>query len=51
MRTVSAADEPVKNFPGILTFKAKRRIAITTVRCTKCGYLESYGLELFARAA
>jgi hypothetical protein len=43
LRTKWTEGEPEKNFLGSsLKLKGKRQIEITTDRCTKCGYLESY---------
>ncbi len=33
---------PEKNWLGGVTFKGKQKLAVTTYRCTSCGFLESY---------
>lgn len=47
--TVHAADwvegEPDHSFFGGVTASGKRRYALTSYRCTRCGYLESYARE------
>jgi hypothetical protein len=36
--------QPEKGFLGGIKVSGKRQIVITTDRCTKCGYLESYAM-------
>jgi len=36
---------PEKSWRGSAKTKGKRKLAITTYRCTSCGFLESYALS------
>jgi hypothetical protein len=38
-----AEGKPVKSFWG-MTVKGKRRFTVTTLRCTRCGFLESFAV-------
>jgi hypothetical protein len=37
-----AEGEPEKGWTGSVKMKGRRKLDITTYRCTSCGYLESY---------
>lgn len=45
LRTAWLEGVPEKGLLGSLKMRGKRRIEITTLRCTSCGYLESYARE------
>ena len=36
------AGEPTRNFFGGLKQNKKEQVAVTTLRCSRCGFLESY---------
>lgn len=36
--------EPVRSFWTGVKLKGKDRIPVTTLRCSRCGYLESYAI-------
>ncbi len=36
------ADAPTKNWLGVIATRGKTRYVISTYRCPRCGYLESY---------
>lgn len=40
--------EPVKSFWSGIKTKGKEQYAVRTLRCTNCGYLESYATEEIA---
>ena len=37
--------QPVKNWWGSLKVRKKELIGVTTARCRRCGYLESYAKD------